>query len=74
MPQIFLDEDQQKIIDFIDQIGKINIGDTIGILHVPKRTAQLKLAKLKSLKIIKQIGKGPSSAYVLTYSGKPCIN
>ena len=66
LPQIFLDEDQQKIIDFIDQVGKINIGDAIDILHVPRRTAQLKLAKLKSLKIIKQTGKGPSSAYVLT--------
>jgi len=65
-PQVFLDEDQQKIIDFIDQVGKIDIGDTIDILHVPKRTAQLKLAKLKNLKIIKQIGKGPSSAYMLT--------
>ena len=66
LPQVFLDEDQQKIIGFIDQVGKINIGDAISILDVPKRTAQLKLAKLKSLKIIKQIGKGPSSAYMLT--------
>lgn len=65
MCQIYLDENQQTIINFIDQMGKIDIGDTVDILRVPKRTAQLKLSKLKKLKIIKQIGKGPSSAYIL---------
>jgi len=64
-PQMFLDDDQQKIIDFIDKIGKITTKDTVDILNIPKRTAQLKLLKLKNLKIIKQIGKGPSSAYIL---------
>ena len=64
-PQMFLDNDQQKIIDFIDKIGKITTKDTVDILNIPKRTAQLKLLKLKNLKIIKQIGKGPSSAYIL---------
>lgn len=63
--QMFLDEDQQKIISFIDQIGKITTKDVIDILNIPKRTAQLKLLKLKKLKIIKQIGKGPSSAYLI---------
>jgi Fic family protein len=65
MPQMYLSEDQRKIIEFIDQMGQINIKDTIDILQIPKRTAQLKLSKLKNLKIIKQIGKGPSSAYVM---------
>lgn len=65
LPQLFLDEDQRKIIDFTDQIGRITAKDVIDILNIPKRTAQLKLLKLKNLKIIKQIGKGPSSAYYL---------
>ncbi len=65
MPQMYISEDQRKIIEFIDQMGQINIQDTIDILQIPKRTAQLKLSKLKKLKIIKQIGKGPSSAYVM---------
>ena len=64
-PQLFLDEDQRKIIDFIDQIGKITTKDVVDILNIPKRTAQLKLLKLKKLKIIKQNGKGPSSAYLI---------
>lgn len=64
-PQIFLDAEQQKIIDFIDKLGKIMTKDVVYILNIPKRTAQLKLLKLKKLNIIKQIGKGPSSAYII---------
>ena len=64
-PKLFLNQDQQKIIDFIDQVGKITSQDVVDILSIPKRTAQLKLAKLKKIKIIKQVGKGPSSAYII---------
>jgi len=64
--KIYLDQDQQKILDFLDQIGRITVKDVIDILNCPRRTAQLELQKLKKLKIIKQTGKGPSSAYVLS--------
>lgn len=64
-PQIFLDADEQKILDFIDKIGQIMTKDVIDILNIPKRTAQLKLQKLKKLNIIKQVGKGPASAYII---------
>ena len=63
--QIQLTKRQIKIIDFINTIGKITVGDTVGVLGCPKRTAQLELQKLKKLKIIKQIGKGPATAYIL---------
>jgi len=63
--QIFLSKDQIAILDFLDQVGKITVGDVIDILKCPKRTAQLILQKIKKLGIIKQIGKGPSSAYVI---------
>lgn len=63
--QIFLDKNQIKILDFLDQTGKIAVTDVMAILECPKRTAQLHLQKLKGLKMIKQIGKGPSSAYIL---------
>lgn len=63
--KIFLEKDQLLIIDFIDQLGRITVNDATDILSCPKRTAQSKLAKLKSLGIIRQTGKGPSSAYVL---------
>ena len=63
--KVFLNKDQLQIIDFLDQLGKINVQDVIDILHCPKRTAQLNLQKLKKLGIIKQVGKGPASAYLL---------
>lgn len=65
-PKIFLDKEQLLILDFIDQMEKITVTDVMDILSCPRRTAQLKLAKLKELGIITQIGKGPSSAYILS--------
>lgn len=63
--QVYLTQKQQQILDFIDQLGRIKISDVMDILKCPKRTAQLELQKLKKLGIIKQIGKGPATGYVL---------
>lgn len=63
--QVFLDPDQLKILDFLDQVGRIATKDVVDILKCPKRTAQFHLQKLKKMKMIKQVGKGPASAYVL---------
>lgn len=63
--QVFLNKDQLQIIDFIDQVGKITVGDVMDILNCPKRTAQLYLQKLKKIKIIKQVGKARASAYII---------
>lgn len=62
--QIFLNNEQIQILDFIDQVGKITVKDVMDIVKCPKRTAQLLLQKLKKIGMIKQVGKGPSSAYV----------
>lgn len=64
--QIFINPAQLQILDFMDQNGKVTVKDAIDILRVPRRTAQLELQRLKKLKMIKQTGKGPSSAYILT--------
>lgn len=63
--QVFLDPDQLKILDFLDQVGRIATKDVMDILKCPKRTAQFHLLKLKNIRMIKQIGKGPASAYIL---------
>lgn len=63
--QIYLDKGQMKILEFLDQMNKITVQDVMDILECPKRTAQLHLQKLKKLKMISQVGKGPSSAYIL---------
>jgi Fic family protein len=63
--RIYLTPEQLKIIDFMEQMGKITVTDAMDILNAPKRTAQLQLQKLKAIKMIVQTGKGPSSAYIL---------
>ncbi len=63
--RVFLNEKQLQIINFINTVGRITIKDVIDILKCPRRTAQLELQKLKKLNIIKQIGKGPATAYIL---------
>lgn len=63
--KVYLDKDQLQLLEFVDQMGKITAKDAIDILNCSKRTAQLKLHQLKNISIIVQIGKGPSSAYVL---------
>jgi Fic family protein len=64
--QIYLVPEQLKIIDFMEQVGRITKKDVVDILNCPPRTAQLHLQKLKKLKMIVQTGKGPSSAYLLS--------
>lgn len=64
--KVYLDPDQLKLLDFLDQVGRITIKDAVDVLNCPKRTAQLKLRQLKDLGIIVQIGKGPASAYILS--------
>jgi len=63
--QIFLRKEQIEILDFLDQVGKITVKDVMDILKCPKRTAQLHLQKLKKLGMIKQVEKGPASAYMM---------
>ncbi len=62
--QIYLTPEQLKIIDFLDQVGRISTKDVEDVLSCPKRTAQLQLQKLKKIKMIKAIGKGKSTAYI----------
>lgn len=48
--QIYLTPEQLKIIDFIDQVGRISARDVENILSSPKRTAQLQLQKTEKNK------------------------
>ena len=63
--KIYLDQLQIQILDFLDKIGQINVQDVVDILDCPKRTAQSHLLKLKKLKMIVQVGKGPAAHYKL---------
>lgn len=65
--QIYLTPEQLKIIDFLDQVGRISVKDVEDVLSCPKRTAQLHLQKLKKIKMIKAIGKGKTTAYIANH-------
>ncbi|MDP2709493.1 MAG: Fic family protein [bacterium] len=62
--QVYLTPEQLKIIDFLDQVGRISVKDVENIFSSPRRTAQLHLQKLKKIKIIKAIGKGKATYYI----------
>lgn len=62
--QIYLTPEQLKIIDFLDQVGRIAVKDVEDILSCPRRSAQLQLQKLKKIKMIKATGKGKTTAYI----------
>ena len=63
--QIYLTPKQLKIIDFIDQVGRISVKDVEDVLSCPRRTAQLHLQRLKKIKIIKAVGKGKATMYIV---------
>lgn len=63
--QIYLTAKQQLVMDFIDQMGRVTVGDVVDILKYPKRTAQFELQKLKKVGIIEQVGKGKATYYKL---------
>lgn len=63
--QIFLDRDEIQIMDFLTTTGRITSDNISGILKLSKRTAQLKLKKLVQSKLIKVMGSGPSTYYIL---------
>lgn len=60
-----LTTDELKIVDFVITLGKISSDDVVDILKVPKRTAQSKLKRLKDLKILKKMGAGPATCYIV---------
>lgn len=62
--KVYLDKDQMMVLDSLDQVGRITAADAADILGCPRRTAQLQLQRLKKLGMIKQVGKGPASAYI----------
>lgn len=61
----FLDPGEVKIMDFLTTNLKLRSEDVMKLLHVAKRTSQLKLKGLVEKKLILPQGKGPSTYYVL---------
>jgi Fic family protein len=62
--KIYLSPEQLKIIEFLDQTGRMSVKDVEDVLSCPKRTAQLHIQKLKKIKMIKPVGKGKATYYL----------
>lgn len=63
--QIFLDKDEIKIMDFLSSSGRLTSTDTQEVLGIPKRTAQFKLKRLVEKGLLRLMGSGPSTYYLL---------
>ncbi len=63
--QTFLSPDEVKIMDFLSTNQKITSQDVTQIIRIAKRTAQLKLKNLVDKKLVKPMGAGPSTFFVL---------
>jgi Fic family protein len=63
--QLYLDPDEVKIMDLLNAKLKITSNEVMELLHIAKRTSQLKLKELVDKKLITPQGKGPSTYYIL---------
>lgn len=63
--QMYLDHDEVKIMDYITTMMKITSDDVMEILHIAKRTSQLKLKNLVDKGLLEVQGAGPSTFYTL---------
>lgn len=66
-PQILLDRDEIKLMDFITTTGSLTSADVREILGVAKRTAQFKLKRLIEKGLLKVEGSGPGIHYLLAH-------
>src|ERR1035437_204766 len=63
--QIALTERQMRIVEFINQNGKINTGDITGMFKITRQAALKEIGKLSETGIIKMKGKARASYYVM---------
>lgn len=60
-----LSKDELLVLDYANQMGKIDLQDVLEILGIPERTAQRRLKNLVDKKIMKKCGKGRAVYYQL---------
>lgn len=64
--QIALTEKQMKIVEIINQNGKITVGDISKVFNISRQAALKEIAKMVNLKVVKLIGKGRNAHYVIS--------
>jgi cell filamentation protein, protein adenylyltransferase len=66
---LYLTPKQLTVLEFLDHTGRMTVRDAVDILRCPLRTAQLELKRLTDLGILRPIGKGRATYYVLRAAG-----
>lgn len=63
--QMYLDQDEIKVMDYLATMQKITSDDVVDLLHIAKRTSQLKLKNLVDRGLLEVQGRGPSTFYTI---------
>lgn len=63
--QMYLDQDEIKMMDYLATMQKITSDDVVDLLHIAKRTSQLKLKNLVDRGLLEVQGRGPSTFYII---------
>ena len=69
--QVYLTSEKIKIMDYATTMGSITSDEVTDITGAAKRTAQLHLQDLVRKGLLRRIGKGPSSRYVIASQLRP---
>ncbi len=64
--QIALTERQMQMVEFINQNGKIAVGDVSRMFKITRQASLKEIAKLVELEVVKMKGKGRGAHYVLS--------
>ena len=64
--QIILTPDQVKILEFVNDVGRITTSEVTKILSMPSRTALRQLNRLVEMKILKAVGERKARYYLMT--------
>lgn len=62
---VTLTPDDYRIVDLISSLGKVGMSDIVTAVELPKRTIQRRLRYLTDNDVLRCIGKGPATVYVL---------
>lgn len=60
-----LNQEELQLLDYVYQFGSINLSEAEDILSAARRTIQRRLMSLVDKQILKVVGKGPATEYVL---------
>lgn len=63
---IRLNQEELQLLDYVYQFGSIDLAEAEDILSTAKRTTQRRLMSLVTKHILKVVGKGPATKYILT--------